>query len=291
MPSSHPLDQSRWLAVAEVGGMARSKGDVIRSAAMLDETLFESLLADQVTNNTIVEWDSKTKRFIAEERQQLGDLILSRNKLSKIPDDAKEKALIKHIQTSGLNTLPFTPEIRQWQARVELVRTNAGFETWPDVSSEHLLVSMNDWLGPYLEPISLLSHFKKLDLKSILTALLTWEQNQQLDALAPQRLKVPSGSSYPIDYTTTPPVLAVKLQEMFGCIDTPAVVDGQVPISVHLLSPAGRPLQVTQDLVGFWQTSYQEVRKEMKGRYPKHPWPEDPTNATPTRRTKPRRAG
>lgn len=291
MPSNHPLDQSRWLAVAEVGGMARSKGDVIRSAAMLDETLFESLLADQVTNNTIVEWDSKTKRFIAEERQQLGDLILSRNKLSKIPDDAKEKALIKHIQTSGLDTLPFTPEIRQWQARVELVRTNAGFETWPDVSSEHLLVSMNDWLGPYLEPVSLLSHFKKLDLKSILTALLTWEQKQQLDALAPQRLKVPSGSSYPIDYTTTPPVLAVKLQEMFGCIDTPAVVDGQVPISVHLLSPAGRPLQVTQDLVGFWQASYQEVRKEMKGRYPKHPWPEDPTNATPTRRTKPRRAG
>ena len=291
MPSNHPLDQSRWLAVAEVGGMARSKGDVIRSAAMLDETLFESLLADQVTNNTIVEWDSKTKRFIAEERQQLGDLILSRNKLSKIPDDAKEKALIKHIQTSGLDTLPFTPEIRQWQARVELVRTNAGFETWPDVSSENLLVSMNDWLGPYLEPVRLLSHFKKLDLKSILRALLTWEQNQQLDALAPQRLKVPSGSSYPIDYTTTPPVLAVKLQEMFGCIDTPAVVDGQVPISVHLLSPAGRPLQVTQDLVGFWQTSYQEVRKEMKGRYPKHPWPEDPTNATPTRRTKPRRAG
>ena len=291
MPSNHPLDQSRWLAVAEVGGMARSKGDVIRSAAMLDETLFESLLADQVTNNTIVEWDSKTKRFIAEERQQLGDLILSRNKLSKIPDDAKEKALIKHIQTSGLDTLPFTPEIRQWQARVELVRTNAGFETWPDVSSEHLLVSINDWLGPYLEPVSLLSHFKKLDLKSILTALLSWEQNQQLDALAPQRLKVPSGSSYPIDYTTTPPVLAVKLQEMFGCIDTPAVVDGQVPISVHLLSPAGRPLQVTQDLVGFWQTSYQEVRKEMKGRYPKHPWPEDPKNATPTRRTKPRRAG
>ena len=129
------------------------------------------------------------------------------------------------------------------------------------------------------------------DLKSILSALLTWKQNQQLNALAPQRMQVPSGSSYAIDYTTAPPILAVKLQEMFGCIDTPAVVDGQVPISVHLLSPAGRPLQVTQDLVGFWQTSYQEVRKEMKGRYPKHPWPEDPTNATPTRRTKPRRAG
>jgi ATP-dependent helicase HrpB len=271
--------------------MARSKGDMIRSAATLDETLFESLLSEQVTHNTIVEWDSKTKRFIAEERQQIGDLVLSRNKLSKVPAEAKREALIKHVQTSGLETLPFTPEIRQWQARVELVRANADYKTWPDVSSEHLLASMNDWLGPYLEPVNLLSHFKKLDLKSILTALLTWEQNQQLNALAPQRLQVPSGSSYSIDYTTTPPVLAVKLQEMFGCVDTPAVLNGQIPLTVHLLSPAGRPLQVTQDLAGFWQTSYLDVRKEMKGRYPKHPWPEDPQNAAPTRRTKPRRGG
>jgi ATP-dependent helicase HrpB len=286
---NHALEESKWLAVAEIGGMARSKGDMIRSAATLDETLFESLLAEQVTNKTIVEWDSKTKRFVAEERQQVGDLILSRNKLSKVPADAKKEALIKHIQTSGLEILPFTPELRQWQARVELVRANSGDLTLPNVSNKHLLASMNDWLGPYLEPVNLLSHFKKLDLKSILTALLTWEQNQQLNILAPQRLQVPSGSSYAIDYTTTPPVLAVKLQEMFGCIDTPAVLNGQVAITVHLLSPAGRPLQVTQDLAGFWQTSYQDVRKEMKGRYPKHPWPEDPQNAVATRRTKSRR--
>ena len=142
---------------------------------------------------------------------------------------------------------------------------------------------MGDWLGPYLEPINLLSHFKKLDLKSILTALLTWEQNQQLGVLVPQRLQVPSGSSYALDYTTTPPVLAVKLQEMFGCVDTPAVFNGLVPLAVHLLSPAGRPVQVTQDLAGFWDSSYQDVRKEMKGRYPKHSWPEDPRNAVPTR--------
>ena len=291
IPGNHTLEQSRWLSVAEIGGLARSKGDMIRSAAILDETLFESLLADQVTTNTIVEWDGRTNRFIAEERQQFGDLILSRNKLSKVPADAKGKALIKHVQTAGLDTLPFTPEIRQWQARVELVRTNAGSNAWPDVSSEHLLASMDNWLGPYLEPVNLLSHFKKLELKSILTALLTWEQSQQLDALAPQRLQVPSGSSYSIDYTTTPPVLAVKLQEMFGCINTPAIFNGQVPLTIHLLSPAGRPLQVTQDLANFWQTSYREVRKEMKGRYPKHPWPEDPQNAVPTRRTKPRREG
>ena len=216
--------------------------------------------------------------------------MLSRKKLSKVPAEAKKEALIKHVQTSGLETLPFTAEIRQWQARVELVRANAGYKSWPDLSSEHLLDSMNDWLGPYLEPVNLLSHFKKLDLQSILAALLTWEQSQKLNALAPQRLQVPSGSIYPIDYTANPPVLAVKLQEMFGCIDTPAVLNGQIPLTVHLLSPAGRPLQVTQDLASFWQSSYQDVRKEMKGRYPRHPWPEDPLNAAPTRRTKPERA-
>ena len=286
---NHTLEKSKWLAVAEVGGMARSKGDMIQSAATLNEALFESLLADQVAENTIVEWDNKTKRFMAEQRQQVGDLILSRKKLSTIPADAKKEALIRYVQAQGLDILPFTPELRQWQARVELVRITTDNKAWPDVSGEHLLASMNDWLGPYLEPVNLLSHFKKLDLKTIMTALLTWEQNQQLNVLAPERLQVPSGSSYAIDYTVTPPVLAVKLQEMFGCVDTPAVINGQVPLTVHLLSPAGRPLQVTQDLAGFWDTSYKEVRKEMKGRYPKHPWPEDPGNTAPTRKTKPRR--
>ncbi|HAG72934.1 MAG TPA: ATP-dependent helicase HrpB, partial [Gammaproteobacteria bacterium] len=237
---------------------------------------------------TIVEWDSKAKRFIAEQREQIGSLVLSCSKLAKVPADAKQEALIKYVQASGLETLPFTPELRQWQARVELVRTTTGNKAWPEVSNEHLLATMNDWLGPYLDPINLLSHFKKLDLKSILTALLTWEQNQQLNILAPQRLQVPSGSSYALDYTTTPPVLAVKLQEMFGCLDTPAVLNGRVSLTVHLLSPAGRPVQVTQDLAGFWASSYQDVRKEMKGRYPKHSWPEDPQNAVPTRGTKPR---
>lgn len=287
--ANHTLGKSKWLAVAEAGGMARSTSDMIQSAATLDETLFESLLADQVVNNTIVEWDSKTKRFIAEKRRQIGELVLSSSKLSKVPTDAKQKALIKYVQTSGLETLPFTPELRQWQARVELIRSTTGNKAWPEVSNDYLLASMNDWLGPYLEPINLLSHFKKLDLKSILSALLTWEQNQQLNVLAPLRLQVPSGSSYALDYTTTPPVLAVKLQEMFGCLDTPAILNGQVSLTVHLLSPAGRPVQVTQDLAGFWNTSYKDVRKEMKGRYPKHSWPEDPQHAVPTRSAKPRR--
>lgn len=285
---NHSLGKSKWLAVAEAGGMARSSGDVIHSAASLDETLFESLLSDQVLKSTVVEWDNGAKRFIAEQRQLIGALVLNRSKLEKVPADAKQEALIKTIQTSGLEILPITPELRQWQARVELVRTTTGDKTWPEVSNEYLLASLKDWLGPYLEPINLLSHFKKLDMKAILSSLLTWEQALQLNVLAPARLSVPSGSSYALNYTTNPPVLAVKLQEMFGCVDTPTVLNGRVPLTVHLLSPAGRPLQITQDLAGFWNTSYQEVRKEMMGRYPKHPWPEDPRNAVPTRRTKPR---
>lgn len=289
MAGEYVLGKSKWLAVAEVGGIARSKGDMIRSAATLDDELFDSLLADQVTGHTIVEWDRQAKRFVAEQRQQIGELILKRDKLTSVPIEAKKQALIKHLQSSGLETLPFTPDIRQWQARVELVRTTTLDDTWPKVSNEHLLESIDDWLGPYLEPVNLLSDFKKLDLHSILTALLTWQQRQQLNVLAPSRLQVPSGSSYAIDYTRTPPVLAVKLQEIFGCDETPRIINDQIPLTVHLLSPAGRPLQVTQDLAGFWRTSYQEVKKEMKGRYPKHPWPDNPLVAIPTGKTKPRR--
>ncbi len=291
LAGNHHLGKSKWLAVAEVSGVARSNGDTIQSAAPLNEALFESVLADQIDENIIVEWDNKTKRFVAEQRQCVGELILRREKLSTIPGDAKVRALCEFVRSEGLHVLPFTPEIRQWQARVELVRAFDKSETWPNVTDEHLLATLEVWLGPYLEQVNLLSHFKKLDLQSIVGSVLSWEQTQRLNRLAPQRLKVPSGASHQIDYTVTPPVLAVKLQEMFGCVDTPTVIDGKVPLTVHLLSPAGRPLQVTQDLSGFWQSSYQEVRKEMKGRYPKHPWPDDPLNEAPTAKTKPRQQG
>lgn len=285
---NHSLGKSRWLAVAEVGGFARSKGDIIRSAAPLDESLFGSILSDTVATKTVVEWDKKSNRFVAEDRQQIGELILERIKLNGVPVEAKRQALLALIRSGGLETLPFTPDVRQWQARVELVRVSTGEPVWPSVGDEQLLESLENWLGPYLDTVNLLSDFKKLDLLSILTALLPWEQRQRLETLAPQRLKVPSGSSYAIDYTASPPVLAVKLQEMFGCEQTPSIIKGTVPLTMHLLSPAGRPLQITQDLAGFWRTSYKEVKKEMKGRYPKHPWPDDPLTTAPTRRTKPR---
>jgi len=134
--------------------------------------------------------------------------------------------------------------------------------------------------------VNLLNDFKKVKLTEILHALLPWEQQQALNKLAPTHLKVPSGSNIRIDYTESPPVLAVKLQEMFGCEQSPAVVAGKVPLLIHLLSPAGKPLQITQDLSGFWRSSYHDVKKDMKGRYPKHPWPDDPLVAIATRKTK-----
>jgi len=146
--------------------------------------------------------------------------------------------------------------------------------------------TLEDWLLPYLGEVRRLQDFQALELKTILHAQLHWPLPLELERLAPERLAVPSGSSVVIDYSQDPPVLAVKLQEMFGCEETPTIAGGRVALLIHLLSPAQRPLQVTQDLASFWRSSYQEVKREMKGRYPKHPWPDDPLQAVATRYTK-----
>ena len=280
------LGNSRWLAVAEVSGLVGGKGDSIRSATPLDETLFTTALGHLVNLQTMAEWEKKTNRFVAEEQQKIGALILSRSTLNPVPTSAKTDALIQIIRKQGLRLLPWTTDLHQWCARVSLVRSVEGDADWPDVSEETLLATVEEWLAPYLEGVNLLQDFKKLKLKDVLTALLPWEKQQRLEQLTPLKLKVPSGSSIAIDYTETPPVLAVKLQEMFGCEQSPTVVGGKVPLVVHLLSPAGRPLQITQDLAGFWRSSYHDVKKEMKGRYPKHPWPDDPLVAIATRKTR-----
>ena len=281
------LSNNAWLAIAEVSSQQGGNGDIIRSAVMLDERLFDSALSDSVTIETIAEWDKQSNRFIAEERQKIGGLTLQKTRLKNVPAQAKSAALIEHIRKQGLALLPWTAELEQWCARVSLLRTIEG-DNWPDVSHEGLLASLEDWLAPYLSTVNLLNDFKKVKLTEILHALLPWDKQQTLNTLAPTHLKVPSGSNIRIDYNESPPVLAVKLQEMFGCEQSPAVVTGKVPLLIHLLSPAGKPLQITQDLAGFWRSSYHEVKKEMKGRYPKHPWPDDPLVSIATGKTKKR---
>ena len=168
--------------------------------------------------------------------------------------------------------------------RIELLKIHN--EITVDFSDQALLNNMEEWLLPYLYGISTIANLSKLNMTEILKNALDWQDQKKLDDLTPSHIKVPSGSNVKIDYEVNPPVLAVKLQEMFGALESPKIVNGKINLTLHLLSPAGRPLQITTDLKGFWNSSYKEVRKEMKGRYPKHPWPEDPFIATPTKKIK-----
>ncbi|WGZ96267.1 MAG: ATP-dependent helicase HrpB [Candidatus Thiothrix putei] len=286
LPDKHALGNQAWLAIAEVSSMVGKSSDTIRSAAALDDKLFASALADQVREQTVVEWDNKAGRFIAEAQQKIGALVLQRKALQAVPSEAKSTALIGFIRKQGLDVLPWQAEQEQWCARINLLRSVEPERHWPDVSRANLLTTLEEWLAPYLNAVNVLGDFKKLDLTTILSGLLPWDMQQRLEQLAPKSLEVPSGHSIAIDYSQSPPVLAVKLQEMFGCQQTPTIANDRVALLVHLLSPAGRPLQITQDLAGFWRTSYHEVKKDMKGRYPKHPWPDDPLQAIATRKVK-----
>ena len=185
----------------------------------------------------------------------------------------------------NIHLLNWTEDVRTLQARMELLRRAVPKE-WPNWSNAELMEHL-DWLEPYCLGMVSLQQARNLNVKDILLATLSWEQQQQLERLAPLRIAVPSGSSIRISYSSgQEPVLAVRLQEMFGLHETPRICNGQVPLLIHLLSPAGRPLQITGDLHSFWRTTYPEVRKELAGRYPKHYWPEDPFTAQPTRGTK-----
>jgi len=238
-----------------------------------------------------VEWDERKGQFITERRSMVGRLMLATEPLDVVPEEARNDALLGVVRSRGLDLLPWTPALQQWRSRVNLLHSlEAGGEVnrWPDLSDTGLMESLEAWLLPYLVSVRRLDDFQSLDLKTILTAMLPWPLPLELERLAPNRLAVPSGSNISIDYSQNPPVLAVKLQEMFGCVATPTIADGRISLLIHLLSPAGRPLQITQDLAGFWRESYLEVRKEMRGRYPKHPWPEDPAKAEPTAKRKAR---
>jgi ATP-dependent helicase HrpB len=279
------LRRHDWLAVAQLSGRTQDSRDRIRLAAALDPALFEDRLADQVSSTERVEWDDREQRLIAEQQRRVGELVLAAQPLTQASAEARQQALIRLVRKRGLSLLPWHDEIDLWRARVAFCRRHDASGDWPDLSDAALLDSLEQWLAPWLNEISHINHFARLDLKAILAAQLPWPLPQQLDELAPERIRVPSGARLRIDYSEDPPVLAVKLQEMFGCTTTPTLGFG-VRVKLHLLSPARRPLQVTQDLEGFWRTGYADVKKEMKGRYPKHPWPDNPLAALPTARTK-----
>lgn len=282
----NPLAAEPFLVVAELDGS--TPWARIHLAAPITREEIESLYRDQLVVEESVIWDEATGAVRASRRQKLGAVMITDEAISEPDQVLIRNAILHGIQQAGLQSLSFTNELQKWRARVMWVRHIEGSHSdWPDLSNEALLTTGGTWLGPYLAGITTLDRVKRLDLTPPLLGLLTHEQHRRLDQLAPTHLVVPSGSRLRIDYEQSElPVLAVRLQEMFGCKETPRVANGKIPVMLHLLSPAGRPVQVTQDLAGFWKRAYHEVRKELRGRYPKHHWPEDPLNAIPTSKAK-----
>ncbi len=288
--SPDPLATEPYLVIADLdGGTQWARIDL---AAPISLPEIETLYTNEIRQTEAVSWDEKTQAVRATCQRRLGALVLSEQALSKPEALFIAAALLQGIRQAGLDALAWTAELRQWRARVQFLRRTEGLEsTWPDLSDEQLLKTLENWLGPSVQGLTTLDRVKRLDLAQPLHALLTWEQQRQLERLAPTHLTVPSGSTIRLEYEASDvPVLAVRLQEMFGCKTTPRVAEGKIPVMLHLLSPAKRPVQVTKDLASFWANAYQEVRKELRGRYPKHHWPEDPLTAQPTAKAKRRQS-
>lgn len=286
LPSTSGLSRSSFIIAVNVDAGDKGEG-VVHLAAPLTENLIRQECAERIRILRRVEWDNRENRIIAAMEERLGAVILSTKPF--IPASEEAAPFLCEAIRSDPGMLSFSKEARRFQGRVALIRKTFPQEKWPDLSEERLISTIEEWLLPWLDGMRTKQDIAGLDVLSALKAQLTWEQVRLLEERAPSAIVVPSGSRINLDYAAGEiPVLAVKLQEMFGLADTPSIAGGRVKVLLHLLSPARRPVQITQDLKGFWNTGYQQVKKELKGRYPKHPWPDDPWNAMPTRRIKPR---
>ncbi|MBU0498920.1 MAG: ATP-dependent helicase HrpB [Gammaproteobacteria bacterium] len=284
LPEADLLQGRPFLVIAAMD--AGQRDGRIFSAVPVTAREIEHRLGPHLQRVMEVAWRDNGVR--ASELVRYEALVLEERPARAVDPEAIKTALLQGIRQQGLDCLPWGREARDWQARLLCLRQWEPEAGWPDCSDAALLEGLADWLGPWLEGMTRLDHLQRLDLEKVLRGLLDWKRQQEMDRAAPTHIPVPSGSRKRLEYKPgEPPVLAVKLQEMFGLHDTPRVGNGKVPVMVHLLSPAQRPVQVTQDLRGFWQRTYQEVKKELKGRYPKHYWPDDPFSAIPTARVRP----
>jgi ATP-dependent helicase HrpB len=275
---------SPYIVAPIVDKGAKAEGTVHMAESLTEELILEELAGEIETLRRLY-WNGQEGRMIAVEEERLGTLTLSAKPIS--PSREEVATLLCEAIRSKTAMITFSREALQLQARVRLMKETYPEENWPDLSPEALLASPADWLLPWLSGIRNAQQLACLNILPALTETLTWNQRRLLHERAPATVAVPSGHNIPIDYVAGEiPVLAVKLQEMFGLADTPAIAGGRVKLLLHLLSPARRPVQITRDLSQFWNTGYPQVKKELKGRYPKHPWPDDPWNAPPTRKTK-----
>ena len=279
LPAGDPLLGSEALAIASLDGAGSDCR--IQLALPLPRRSLEELADGAGQLEPVVEWDQRQQRLRAEQQLRLGALVLERRPWPDAPDEALLSARLEGLRSLGMEALPWDGPSRQLQQRICLAHRHLG-EPWPDRSDEALQRDPMAWLADQLTGVRSRTDLDRLDLQEALWSGLPWECRLQLDQWLPPSLAIPSGRQARLDYSSGEPVLAAKLQELFGAADTPTVLQGRLPVTVHLLSPAGRPAAITQDLAGFWRGAYQEVRRELRGRYPRHPWPEDPATATAT---------
>jgi ATP-dependent helicase HrpB len=282
------LSKAEFIVAAELDGADREAR--IFLAAPLTLADIEKHFAAQIIEHADIQWDEREQAVRARRERRLGALLLESAEIRHPDAQALQNAALAGLRHMGIDALPWTKDLRQWQARVLLMRQFKvpSPEPWPDVSDGTLLATLDEWAPPWIAGLTRREHFARMDLGNALRTRLTYAQGSILDREAPTQFTVPSGSHIPIDYLDGEiPTLSVRLQEMFGLRQTPSVAAGRLPLLLKLLSPARRPVQITRDLVSFWNRGYHEVKKDLKGRYPKHYWPEDPYTAEPTRRARP----
>lgn len=280
------LTGEKFLVATELTGQRGQEGQIVQATSLELSDILK--LYPNCPWQKEIFWDGKEGRILARMVQRFGKLNLVEKPTAASAEEAA-KVIMDTLRLKGLELLNWTPAVETFRARVALIRESYQTDNWPELNHDKLLKNIDNWLLPLIGKARNASDLKRINLLVALQSLFDWQLLQRLDKLTPERLKVASGSSIKIQYSLdAKPILAVKLQEMFGESDTPRIVGGKIAVQLHLLSPAGRPLQVTQDLRTFWDEVYPEVKKEMKGRYPKHPWPDDPWNTLPTRYTKQR---
>lgn len=287
LDATDALAHSPFLVVAEMQGKAAATR--ILGAARLDESELETIARERITMSDEVSFDANAAALRARRVRRLDALLLASEPRTISADEATAVALADGIARIGVARLPWTKHQLQLRERVAFLRKAEG-DAWPDLSDAALAQTVSDWLAPYLAGKTRLADIGTDELGQALDTLLPWKEKQRLEADAPTHFEAPTGNRHPIDYDGPgAPALSIRVQELFGLKEHPAIAGGKLPLTLNLLSPAHRPIQITRDLPGFWKGSWAAVKSEMKGRYPKHPWPDDPANAMPTARAKPRK--
>lgn len=292
LQSDDPLVGSEYLVVPSLGGDSSRRNAKVFLACAIDKASIYEELADQIEESESIRWDRKTERVLAARQDKLGALILEQQNIEKPDSEQILLALLDGVKQAGLNILPWDKDSQQLRERIQFLTQFNEFASspFPDMSDAGLLGNLEDWLGPYLTGMTRLDQLNRLNLKEVITGMLDWPLQQTLDNEAPARWQAPSGSNIRIDYSKPEePKVSLRLQELFGLMETPRIAFQQQPLTIEMLSPAQRPVQITRDLSNFWKSTYQEVKKDLKGRYPKHCWPDDPYTAEATRFVKPRK--